>query len=214
MVVYYIVTKGKHPFGEERDLLSNLLDGKPVGLDKLEEHILKDLLSWMLAKVPEDRPSAEEALKHPYLQSNKEQFEMLCTIGNEHEIKTCDINSNVVLQLNSDSTDWKAQMRGDVLKYLCTGFLNGKSKTFNYGSSWTEYLRLIRNVNQHWKDQPRPKPQPEAFYLIGEPQEYFLRTFPELAVAVHRIVRSCNWKERAGLRSYFKEDTVGVSGIS
>ena len=48
MVAFYVVTKGKHPFGEEPDRLRNLLEcGKPVGLDGLSDHTLKDLLSWM-----------------------------------------------------------------------------------------------------------------------------------------------------------------------
>ncbi len=37
MVAFYVVTKGKHPFGEEPDRLRNLLDGKPVGLDNLKD---------------------------------------------------------------------------------------------------------------------------------------------------------------------------------
>ncbi len=203
MVAFYIVTKGKHPFGEEPDKLRNLLDGNPVGLDTLKDPVLKDFLSWMLSHDPKDRPSANQALKHPYLQPAKQQFEMLCKMGNQHEIKTQDVTSDVVRKLNSDPTDWRTQIRPDVLKYLCTDFLNGKPKTFYYGSSWTECLRFIRNVNQHWHDRPRPRPQPEAFYVVGDPQEYFLSLFPNFFVEVHRIVRSCNWKERQELQKYF-----------
>jgi serine/threonine protein kinase len=71
MTAFYIVTKGEHPFGEKPDRLRNLLDGKPVGLDTLKDPVLKDLLSRMLSHDPNDRPSAAEALKHPYL---KEYF--------------------------------------------------------------------------------------------------------------------------------------------
>ena len=88
MVAYYVVTKGQHVFGEEIDRLRNLHDGNPVGLDRLLDPFLKDLLSWMLSHDPNDRPSAEQALKHPYLQTAEEKFEMLCKVGNEVEIKT------------------------------------------------------------------------------------------------------------------------------
>ncbi|XP_046844786.1 aurora kinase-like [Xenia sp. Carnegie-2017] len=72
MVAYYVATKGEHPFGHERHLLDNLLNGKPVGLDKIKDSTLKDLLSWMLKRQPEDRPLANEALKHPYFSSDYE----------------------------------------------------------------------------------------------------------------------------------------------
>ena len=201
MVAFYIVTKGGHPFGEEPDRHRNLLDGNPVYLDKLKDPAAKDLVSWMLKHDPKDRPMAKKALKHPYLLSIKEQFELLCKVGNQAEIKKGDKTSDVVKKLNSDHRDWRTLMRPDVLNYLCTDFASGKS--IRYGPSWTDCLRLIRNVNQHWNDRPRPLPQPEAFYVVGDPQEYFLQIFPELPVVVHRIVRSCNWKERPDFKVYF-----------
>ena len=199
MVAFYALTKGEHPFGEEADRQRNLLDGNPV-LDKLKDPAAKDIISWMLKHDPKDRPTAKEALKHPYLQPMKKQFELLCKVGNQPEIKTGDISSDVVKKLNSDPTDWRALIRPDVLKYLCTNFVSGG--LFRYGPSWTECLRLIRNVNQHWNDR-QPLPQPEAFYVVGDPQKYFLKIFPELPVVVHRIVRSCDWKERPDFEELF-----------
>ena len=201
MLAFYIVTKGKHAFGDERCRLDNLLKGKPIGLDTLKDPVLKDFLSWMLSHYPQDRPSAKEAMKHPYLQSTKDQFELLCKMGNQQEVKTGDNNSIVVRQLNSDPTDWRTSMNTDVLRHLSTDPLT--RKTFNYNSSWTECLRLIRNVSQHWYDRPRPLPQPPAFYLVGDPQEYFLELFPHLPVVVYRAVRSSNWTERSELKEYF-----------
>ena len=199
MVAFYIVTKGEHPFGERPDRLRNLLDGKSVGLDTLEDPVVKDLISWMLSHDPKDRPSAEQALKHPYLQTAKKQFEMLCKVGNQPEIKTQDVKSDVVRKLNSDPKDWKYKMVPNVLKYLSTD--SSKGKIFRYNSSWTDCLRLIRNVKEHWHDRPRPRP--EAFYLVGDPQKYFLNLFPNLPLEVHRIVSSCDWRERADLKEYF-----------
>ncbi len=157
----------------------------------------------MLRHDPKDRPSAKEALKHPYLQPPQQQFEMLCEMGNQLEIKTGDSNSTVVQDLNNDPRDWQTQMRPDVLNYFVSDSLNGRPRTLHYGPSWTECLRLIRNVSQHWRDRPRPLPQPEAFYVVGNPQEYFLTRFPNLPVVVHAIVRSCDWKERPDLKEYF-----------
>jgi serine/threonine-protein kinase/endoribonuclease IRE1 len=200
MVAFFILTKGEHPFGEKPDRLRNLLDGNAVFLVKLEDLAAKDLIAWMLNHLPKNRPSAVEALKHPYLQPAKQQFEMLCRMGNQPEIKKRDVKSDVVRKLNSDPKDWKSLLIPDVLQYFSTDPL--KSKTIHFTSSWTDCLRLIRNIKEHWHDYPRP--QPEAFCLVGDPQEYFLNLFPNLPVKVHGIVRSCDWKERSDLAQYFK----------
>ena len=195
------MTKGEHPFGKEPDRQRNLIDGRPVYLSKLKNPAAKDLISWMLSHDPKDRPSAVQALKHPYLQSTKERFELLCKVGNQQEVKTEDNTSSVVRQINNDPTEWKTLMNVNVLEYLSTDPL--KNTTFKYGSSWTECLRLIRNVSQHWFDRIRSTSQREEFYLVGDPQEYFLNLFPNLPVVVHGYVRCSEWKERMDLRQYF-----------
>ena len=200
-MAFYIVTKGEHPFGEEQYREGNLFDGNPVYLSKLKDPIAKDLISWMLSHDPKERPSAVQALKHPYLLPRKERFDLLCQVGNQREVKSGDNNSNVVQELNANPTDWTTKITPDVLKYLSNDPLTGK--TFKYGSSWTECLRLIRNINEHWYDRPRPMPQPMASYLVGDPQVYFLTLFPNLPADVHRAVRSSDWKKRPDLKEYF-----------
>ena len=118
MVAFYGVTKGEHPFGEEPDRDRNLRNGDPVYLDKLEDPVVKDLISWMLSHDSKKRPKAKEALKHPYLQPMEQQFELLSKMGNQPEIKTEDTGSSVVRELNSDSTDWQTLMDSDVLNYI------------------------------------------------------------------------------------------------
>ncbi|XP_046855703.1 serine/threonine-protein kinase/endoribonuclease IRE1-like [Xenia sp. Carnegie-2017] len=196
MVAYYIATEGKHPFGKKRLRLDNMLKGNPVGLDEIKDETLKDLLSWMLNLKPENRPSATVALKHPFLLSDGEKFDLLCKVGNLPQIKTNDPLCSVVQQLNSESSDWRSQMDSDVYDYL----VNKRT----YKSSWTECLRLIRNIDLHWKDLTKRKRKPEPFYKIGDYRAYFLRTFPNLPVRVHAAVRSNEeWKNDKGLEKFF-----------
>ena len=199
MVLFYILTEGEHPFGERPDRLRNLRDGKAVGLDTLEDSAAKDLIKWMLSHDPSHRPSAEAALKHPYLRSPDQQFKMLCEVGNQPEIKTDDVKSEVVRELNSDPSNWQNKMEPNILTFLSTNFSRGR--IVPYKQSQTDCLRFIRNVTQHWHDHPRPRK--EEFYIVGNPQEYFLDLFHSLPVEVHRIIRSCDWKERRSLKEYF-----------
>ncbi|XP_046862190.1 serine/threonine-protein kinase/endoribonuclease IRE2-like isoform X2 [Xenia sp. Carnegie-2017] len=197
MVAYYVATKGKHPFGIERHRLDNILTGNPVGLDKIKDATLKDLLSWMLLLKPEDRPLANEALKHPYLQTDKENFDLLCDVGNEPEIKTSSphsLPSNLREQLNL-SINWMDRIDPE--------FFNHFNKVSD--STWLGCLRFLRNVRQHWHDKPRP--QLSSCVKDGNYQEYFLQLFEELPYLVHRAIRLSAWKARPDLEKHFPSKT-------
>ncbi|XP_046855920.1 probable serine/threonine-protein kinase ireA [Xenia sp. Carnegie-2017] len=206
MVAYYVATKGEHPFGTKPHRLIDMLNGEPVGLDGIKDETFKDLLSWMLKLQPEERPSANEALKHPFLMSDDEKFHFLCKNGDLHSIKTNDPQSSFVQQFSIETSNWKSQMDNDVYEYL----VNGRE----YKSSWAECLRFIGNIDQHWNDLPRPLPQPEPFYKIGDYKAYFLRTFPNLLVRLHAAVRSNEeWKENPELKELTSGDDANAKDV-
>ena len=201
MVAYYVATKGEHAFGTKENILKNLLDGNPVGLKKIDDVQLEDLLSWMLQHKPELRPSAKEALKHPYLRSNEEKFDMLSKVGNQPEIKQpqCQ-NSDVREQLNCHSK-WMELIDDEVLKDFRTFEVNKKKRTVTYESSWASCLRFLRNVDEHWYDKTRPGLL--SFIKENNYVEYFMQRFPKLPLLVHKIIRSTDWKTRPNLKKHF-----------
>ncbi|XP_046843900.1 serine/threonine-protein kinase/endoribonuclease IRE1-like [Xenia sp. Carnegie-2017] len=207
MLAYYVATKGKHPFGDERLRLDNILKGNLVGLDEIEDVTFKDLLSWMLQLEPEDRPSANEALKHPYLQSDEEKFNMLCDMGNQPEMKQSQgqssPNSDVFAQLYAPM-EWMTLIDYEVLKDFKTFEKNGKEITLTYKPTWASCLRFIRKVKEHWSDD-KDKPRTHLLLYIKEGNyvDYFMRRFPELPLLVHKILRSTDWKTRADLQKHF-----------
>ena len=204
MVGFYILTKGAHPFGPEARRLQNLLDDKPV-LASLTDPMAKDLITWMLQHNPEDRPYASEALKHPFLQSSDQQFELLERVGNEQEIKKADSKSDVVNKINNDdllpTRDWQSKIHPEVLRYVSDrrGKCSKRSK-ISYGNEWSECLRFIRNTSVHWNHNTPPT---AVQNVVGKPQEYFLKVFPTLPVVVHRVIRRQDWKERPELAKFF-----------
>ncbi len=211
MLAFYILTKGKHPFGAPLKQLINLQDDNPVGLTKLSDPVVKDLLSQMLAQELDKRPYVEQALKHPYFLSCEEQMKFLEAMGNESEIKNFKGDPNCAVSRaldNRDSSkprssllpnDWKAVIDPDDLNTFCAGGLPPSSYD---GSRYTHCLRFMRNIRQHWGDRPRPplKAMGKATSL----DEYFLQIFSTLPLVIHQIIREQpDWKTRPTLKEFF-----------
>ena len=201
MVCFHILTKGGHPFVPEIDRL-RLHDGKPVDLDNLTDPVAKDLISWMLQHNFRNRPYAHDALKHPYLLPPDQQFELLECVGNEKEIKNRDASSKVFNDINENDLlstlkPWESEIDADVLKYVCP--------KRRYDAEWTECLRFIHNTSVYWKDDETTVPE-KIKSKVDEPQDYFLKKFPTLAVVVHRVIRShWDWTSRRSLAKFFDD---------
>ena len=211
MIAFYTLTKGKHPFGEsEVDVLNNLFAQNPVNLNDLKDPLAKDLVSWMLSHAPKDRPSAEDALNHPFFMSEQQRFTILYEKGNMGEIKKKKEKSDVGKELTKkmeeltehmkeDGTkekhDWRTRLDSDVLDYLSTDFSKKPPYSHTYTESWADCLRLIRNVRQHWGDYERKEVEATK---VGNPQSFFLDLFPDLLLTVYKLDRPCGWIKVTG----------------
>ena len=74
MISFHVLTKGEHPFGDTYRRTSNIIDGKPVDLELLTNAPARDFVERLIQHNPKDRPYAEEALKHCFLQPNTGMF--------------------------------------------------------------------------------------------------------------------------------------------
>jgi serine/threonine protein kinase len=217
MLSFYILTKGKHPFGPKIDQLKNLQDGNPVGLSKLSDPVVEDLLSQMLAKEVDKRPYAEQALKHPYFLSLEDQLKFVVTVGNEFEKNGY---SDVHLQLDPPEqldppkqpdppeqfdppkprsllpNDWKKVIGPDDLKTLCTGG-NYQPSDLD-GTRYTQCIRLIRNAFVHMRGKLHLNIRATSL------EEYFHKLFPTLPLVLHQIIRKhSTWKTHPAFKEFF-----------
>ena len=192
MIFYYILTKGKHPYGKRIERNANISKGN-FNLNDLNDPYAKDLITWMLQHDPNKRPTVDECLRHPYLKTVEENFNFVTCVGNMREIKEKDATSIVVQELNSlpDLTNW--------LESIDTCVKNMMKKT--YTNNVADLLRFIRNMATHWRDTT---PSANVQSIVIRPQEYFAKKFPTLPVELHRIIRDHpEWKTREDLKHYF-----------
>uniref|UniRef100_A0A8C2KQQ0 Protein kinase domain-containing protein n=1 Tax=Cyprinus carpio TaxID=7962 RepID=A0A8C2KQQ0_CYPCA len=69
MLVYYILSRGHHPFGKGPFCEVNILQGR-YSLDHLDDDVMKDLVEWMINENPNNRPTVEQTLTHPFFWTN------------------------------------------------------------------------------------------------------------------------------------------------
>ena len=199
MVFYFVLTKGKHPFGKLTfDILSNVKRGESnlTGLTDADLVVAQDLIEWMLKHKLKERPTVQQCLKHPYVSEPEDTFGLLKAVGNEIEIKNHKMlnnNCDAVRELNqADSLTtppWSEEMDEEVYEYF-------RHPANMYSNNGAELLRFIRNAEAHW-----PAPFLQRF---GTPQAYFLNVFPTLPMIVHKILRKYrDWYERDTLKQFF-----------
>nr|XP_039248398.1 serine/threonine-protein kinase Nek6-like [Styela clava]XP_039248399.1 serine/threonine-protein kinase Nek6-like [Styela clava] len=74
VLIYYLWSNGRHPFGNEKDLWNHFMKNNlNMNLDRIllpYADIAKDLLIWMLQFVPRNRPIIDQVLSHKYMVPN------------------------------------------------------------------------------------------------------------------------------------------------
>ena len=191
MLFYFVLTKGKHPFGRQEIFIPGNISLGKSDLSDLTDDVAKDLIEWMIEHDINERPTVNQCLKHPYVRSPEANFRLVRVVGNEMEIKTKNQDSVVVKELNQiqSLSNWSEQIDKEVYDK----FNHPASRYYDNGA---ELLRFIRNVTEHW--------DPAVRLEDGTPQAYFQRKFPKLPMIVHRILREdSSWRERDSLKDFF-----------
>ncbi|XP_050959000.1 uncharacterized protein LOC127160397 isoform X2 [Labeo rohita] len=147
MLVYYILSGGHHPFGEDVDCEYNISRGR-YSLEHLDDDVAKDLVEWMINEDPIERPTVEQTLAHPFFWADDRRVEYIKKLGNQKEVENCRNADEELLQAVKIYTEgksfskWKTKLSPELVQKL-----DGKKKP--YPENTLGLLRFIRNLHEH-----------------------------------------------------------------
>nr|XP_026695114.1 serine/threonine-protein kinase/endoribonuclease IRE2-like isoform X2 [Ciona intestinalis] len=166
LLFYYVLTKGKHPFGAKENAIAFHIEEymeqpslKGLVLDNKEDEVLaRDLVLRMIQKLPEDRPTIEEVEIHPYFWNaeKKDSFyraaNAIIMVYDKSNVKSD--GGRFLASLN----ELRENMKRDNLKLAHIPKYQGKPnkqtgelREMDYKNVQT-YVRFVRNTLEHWND--------------------------------------------------------------
>uniref|UniRef100_A0A915I2M0 non-specific serine/threonine protein kinase n=1 Tax=Romanomermis culicivorax TaxID=13658 RepID=A0A915I2M0_ROMCU len=230
-VFYYVLSKGKHPFGDSFRRQGNIAAGVYDLTDVKHERpeTCRHLIRLMIEFSPSQRPCVKVVLKHPMFWANSriltffqsadefqsfdfsnalKTFKCKKKEGTRYDKKDVsdrvdkeDIQSLVVQTLEKGA--WYVVNR-DWRKQIHDGLLiDLKTRRTYRGNSIRDLLRALRNKKNHFRELPE-----EIKAVVGNVPEdlvaYFVDKFPHLLTHVHDALRVCH--DEPVFRHYYKSD--------
>ncbi|XP_052262641.1 serine/threonine-protein kinase/endoribonuclease IRE1-like [Dreissena polymorpha] len=206
-VFYYVVTRGKHPFGEPLRRQANILSGD-YNIDSLpmtDCQVRKQLIETMIDFDPESRPTAKAVIKHPFFWSKERQLLFFQDVSDRIEKETEE--SLVVKQL-----EWGGDrvVKGDWRKHVSMELQNDLRKFRTYkGNNVKDLLRAMRNKKHHYRELPEDV-KASLGTIPDQFVQYFNARFPHLLIHTYKALACCA-HERVFHQYY--DDSKDCSGV-
>ncbi|KAM3865151.1 serine/threonine-protein kinase/endoribonuclease IRE1 [Diretmus argenteus] len=189
-VFYYVVSRGKHPFGNALRRQLNILAGEYTLChfveDVHDDVIARDLIERMISAEPELRPSTSCVLKHPFFWSPEKQLLFFQDVSDRIEKEPVD--SSIVVRLE---TAGRAVVRTNWRMHISVPLQTDLRRFRTYkGNSVRDLLRAMRNKKHHYHELPV-----EVQETLGEVPEgfvsYFTSRFPRLLLHTYNALHIC-----------------------
>uniref|UniRef100_A0A8B9PDG4 Serine/threonine-protein kinase/endoribonuclease IRE1 n=1 Tax=Apteryx owenii TaxID=8824 RepID=A0A8B9PDG4_APTOW len=202
-VFYYVVSGGKHPFGDSLRRQANILSGTYqltcLQEDAHDKVVARELIAAMISSEPQKRPSAPVVLMHPFFWSQEKQLQFFQDVSDRIEKEPAEGPIASALEAGGRSivrVNWRMHISLPLQTDL------RKFRTYK-GSSVRDLLRAMRNKKHHYHELPVDVqealgPVPDDFV------QYFTSRFPHLLLHTHRAMRVCA-HERL-FRSYYCQE--------
>jgi len=198
-VYFYMLTKGRHPFGENFHRQANILSSR-FNLDLLNQQILhQSLIQKMLSPEPTDRPPAAALLKHPVFWGKEKVLNFLQEVSDR--VDKDEDGSAVLASLERfgdqvTKGDWYQLLDKEVREDL------RKHRSYR-GRSVRDLLRAIRNKKHHYRELTE---EAKILYgrMPGEFTDYWCRRFPRLVIHTYTSMQ-CVKYENNFIKYYHKD---------
>jgi len=200
-VYFYLLTNGKHPFGENFHRQANILSGKSnLELLKREEQNLDvTLIEKMVSFEPNDRPPAVALLKHPVFWVKDKMLTFLQDVSDRVDKE--EDNSFV---LNTIERYGNHVTKGDWQEQLDTAVRDDLRKHRTYkGKSVRDLLRAIRNKKHHYRELTDDA---KLLYgkMPGEFADYWTKRFPRLMTHSYNAMQCVKYENN--FTKYYHKD--------
>ncbi|NWX91221.1 ERN1 endoribonuclease, partial [Nothoprocta pentlandii] len=218
-VFYYVVSGGKHPFGDSLRRQANILAGSfqltCLQEDAHDKVVARELIAAMISSEPQARPSAPVVLLHPFFWSQEKQLQFFQDVSDRVEkeppegplVSALEAGARAVVRLN-----WRLHIslplqtgraarahgtRGSSRRRV-PGPMGAEPlcladlrrfRTYK-GGSVRDLLRAMRNKKHHYHELPAPV-QEALGPLPDGFVRYFTSRFPLLLLHTHGAMRLC-----------------------
>ena len=215
-LIYTVLDPGGHPFGAPYEREANIVKGTPPNLSRISHLPLAvDLISSLVSRDPRARPTAEEALEHPFFWTDEEALNFLCDISDKLEAESTDniTNNNEDNNKDKDNTldgvlttaleQWGIvhNFLGETsnnpenpsimgwVKRFPNNFMvdSGRHRRYN-NDSISDCLRLLRNKRNHFHEIPLPLRQ-NIFTNLGSENPRIL--YPFFSTRIPKLLSVC-----------------------
>ncbi|XP_041634841.1 uncharacterized protein LOC121504224 [Cheilinus undulatus] len=189
MLIYYILSRGHHPFGDRIRQCENNIEAGRYTLSHVEDVVAKDLIERMINEEPGARPTVEECLSHPFFWKPRTRENYLIEIGDQDEVKQYDSADPALISSMEENTrngsfrEWRTQFSPELLKKV-----EGKKR--HYAENILGLLRFSRNLFVHYKDDAA--------------NVDLMALFPDLFGCIFIFAKTHEWNTRPSLKRMFE----------
>jgi serine/threonine-protein kinase/endoribonuclease IRE1 len=217
-VFFYVLTNGAHPFDKEDSELGiverEINIKRNISNFSMLQQWAEDaeeplqLIRWMLSPRPEDRPTAQQVLNHPFFWSEAKRLQFLCDVSDHWEREPRDPPSLDLQTLEDIGYDRNVH-KGNFLAKLDKMFIDTLGKQRKYtGDRMLDLLRALRNKKNHYADMDEIVKK-KVGELPGGYLKYWTYRFPNLLMACYDAVRICGLERDPRFAPYLDDENVG-----